>query len=351
MDMPLRCSFNYLFSGFLSLALFLALPANASEGIDIVGSSTVYPFSTVAAERFSQITGGRSPKVESTGSGGGLALFCAGYGERTPDITNASRRIKKSEQKLCAKNGVSKVLEVKIGYDGIAIAQSIQGAVFALTRRELFLALGRDIYGHDGVLQPNPNKKWRDINPNFPDTAILVYGPPPTSGTRDAFAELVLEKGCARFSQMKALKKSDKKKYKAVCHSVREDGAYIEVGENDNIIIQKLASNPDTLGIFGFSFLDENRDKVRGFAVEGQLPEFNAIANGDYSVSRPLFFYAKLQHYGKTEELQNFVEFFIQPEVMGDDGFLTERGLIPLSPDEYQAIVKAVKEQTPMESL
>ena len=202
---------DHLFSGFLSLALFLALPANASEGIDIVGSSTVYPFSTVAAERFAQITGGRSPKVESTGSGGGLALFCAGYGEKTPDITNASRRIKKSEQKLCAENGVSKVLEVKIGYDGIVIAQSIQGAAFALTRRELFLALGRDIPGPDGFLQPNPNKKWRDVNPAFPDTAILVYGPPPTSGTRDAFAELVLEKGCARFSQLRSLKKSDKR--------------------------------------------------------------------------------------------------------------------------------------------
>lgn len=332
----------------LIFAMALAVSAHAAS-INIVGSSTVYPFSTVAAELFAQETGGRTPKVEATGSGGGLKLFCAGGG--APDIANASRRMKKSEQELCAKNGVADILEVKIGYDGIVIAQSANAAPMALTRRQLFLALARNTPDAAGNLQKNPRKTWKDVEASLPDSPIRVYGPPPTSGTRDAFAELVLEKGCAADENLRALKKTDKQKYRAVCHGVREDGAYIEAGENDNLIIQKLAANPDALGVFGFSFLEENRDKVRGVKVENVAPEFDAIADGAYPVSRPLFFYAKLPRYAKNKRLRAFVEFFAAPEIMGEDGALADRGLIPLPAPEYEKTARDVKNQTPMPKL
>ena len=207
-------------------------------------------------------------------------------------------------------------MEIKIGYDGIVVARSAEAESFALTRRQLFLALARQTPDANGAPENNPRESWRDIAPSFPDAPIRVYGPPPTSGTRDAFAELVLEKGCASYPQLKALKKSDKALYKSVCRGVREDGAYIESGENDNLIIQKLSANPEALGIFGFSFLDENRDKVRGLPVEGVAPEFDAVADGSYPVSRPLFFYANLARYGQTPGLQEFVEFFVSEYVM-----------------------------------
>jgi phosphate transport system substrate-binding protein len=322
-----------------------------NSGIKIVGSSTVYPFSTVAAERFSQITGVAAPTVESTGSGGGMKLFCAGVGAGAPDITNASRRMKKSEQDKCKQNGVADVVEVKIGYDGIVFAQALAGKELRLSRRDIFMALGRQVPNADGKLVNNPNKTWRDVNPEFPDVAIRVYGPPPTSGTRDAFAELALEKGCASFAELKALKKSDKKRYKAVCHGVREDGAYVESGENDNIIIQKLVAAPNAFGVFGYSFLEENRDKVRGATMEGVTPNFDSIAAGAYPVSRPLFFYVKKAHYGKTPNLEEFAKFFVRPEVMGEDGFLAERGLIPLPDKEYSKTANAVKNAVNMENL
>ena len=336
----------------LSAAALLPLPALAgNEAIDIVGSSTVYPFSTVVAERFSQISGSKAPKVESTGSGGGMKLFCRGTGAGTPDITNSSRRMKKSEQELCAGNGVADVIEVKIGYDGIVIAQSNAGAEMQLTRREVFLALGRQIES-GGELIDNPHQTWQDVNPALPATAIRVYGPPPTSGTRDAFAELVLETGCAESSEMVAAwEKSDKRKFKAVCHAIREDGAYVDSGENDNLIIQKLAAAPDALGVFGYSFLEENADKVRGLPVEGVVPEFEAIADGSYPVSRPLFFYVKKAHIGGTPALGEFVDFFVREDVMGEDGFLSERGLIPLPSAEYRQVSAAVKGRQNMAAL
>ena len=312
--------------------------AMADGLISIVGSSTVYPFSTVAADLFAQ-DGGKAPVIESTGTGGGMKLFCGG-GDKSPDITNASRAIKSSEQEACAKNDVD-VLEIKIGYDGIVIARSISSPEVKLTPREVFLALAKDT--PDGeTLQPNPHKTWTDINPSLPETPIRVYGPPPTSGTRDAFAELVLEKGCASYPHLKALKKSDKKRYKAVCHGVREDGAYIESGENDNLIIQKLVANPESFGVFGFSFLEENIDKVRAAPINEIAPDFDAIADGSYPVSRPLFFYVNTGRFDKTPGLREFVNFFVAEEVMGEDGELTDRGLIPLPADEYNAVREAV---------
>lgn len=326
-------------------------PVGGAEGaIEIVGSSTVYPFSTVAAERFSQITGAPTPRVESTGSGGGLQLFCAGVG--APDVSNASRRMKKSEQDLCAANGVDEVIEVKIGYDGIVVAQSLEEMPMALTRKDLFLALARQIDGGDGAPVANPHRTWRDVNAALPAVAIRVYGPPPTSGTRDAFVELAMEKGCAESSAVFASwKTSDSKKFKAVCHAIREDGAYVESGENDNLIIQKLAGAADALGVFGYSFLEENADRVRGLEVDGVAPEFEAIADGRYPVSRPLYFYVKKARIGVTANLGEFADFFVLPEVMGEEGFLTERGLVPLPAAEYDAVTRAVRGRVPMPAL
>lgn len=327
--------------------LILLLPVQVMA-IEIVGSSTVYPFSTVAAELFAQATSSKAPKVESTGSGGGMKLFCRGTQAGTPDIANTSRRIKKSEQQFCSGNGVSEVMEVKIGYDGIVIAQSISAQPFKLSRQELFLALaGRIPAGEDKVTE-NISKTWNDIALRLPKIPIQIYGPPPTSGTRDAFVELVMEKACAEFPYAQALKKKNKQQYKALCHGVREDGAYIEAGENDNLIIQKLEANPQALGIFGFSFLEENRDKVRGLDIENQEPTFDAIADGSYSVSRPLFFYVKLSRYDKTPKLKEFVEFFISEDIMGEDGALADRGLIPLPAIEYTEITTAIKNRRAM---
>ena len=321
------------------IAAMTMSPAAMADGISIVGSSTVYPFSTVAADLFGQ-DGGKAPIIESTGTGGGLKLFCGG-GDKSPDITNASRAIKPSEEKICAKNGVS-VLEIKIGYDGIVIARAISAPEVKLTPRDVFLALAKDT--PDGeTLRPNPHKTWADVNPSLPETPIRVYGPPPTSGTRDAFAELVLEPGCDSYPHLKALKKSDKNRHRGVCHGVREDGAYIESGENDNLIIQKLVSNPESFGVFGFSFLEENIDKVRAAPVNGIAPDFDAIADGSYPVSRPLFFYVNTGRFDKTPGLREFVNFFIAEEVMGEDGELTDRGLIPLPADEYNAVHEAVE--------
>ncbi|MFT7410919.1 MAG: phosphate transport system substrate-binding protein, partial [Oleispira sp.] len=258
------------------LALSAALAASAismsasaeRDYISIVGSSTVYPFSTVVAERFGKSTAFATPKVESTGSGGGLKLFCSGVGSATPDITNASRAIKSSEVGLCAKNGIKDIIEITVGYDGIVIANTTESKRVSLSLRDLYLALGKNIPNPDGseTLVDNPYKTWNEINPELPEVEIEVLGPPPTSGTRDAFAELALEGGCKTFPFIKAMKKQDKSKYKAICHAVREDGAYVEAGENDNLIVQKLVANPTAFGVFGYSFLEQNSDKVQGSA-------------------------------------------------------------------------------------
>ena len=312
--------------------------ASARDQIRIVGSSTVYPFSTVVAEEFGRATSFKTPIVESTGTGGGLKLFCTGAGLDTPDIANASRRIVQSEIDLCKKNGVSKITEVKVGYDGIAIARSKESASIDLTLKQIFLALAREVPTPSGQFVANPNITWKDVDPALPDAKIEVLGPPPTSGTRDAFNELALEGGCKTFTEIKALKKTDKTTYKRICHSIREDGAYVEAGENDNLIVQKLIANPSALGIFGYGFLDQNRDRIRGSLVDGIEPNFDNIASGKYPISRPLFFYVKGEHNGKVPGISEYVSEFTSEKAVGDYGYLADRGLIPAPADERKQI-------------
>lgn len=326
------------------LATTTSIFAAGRDTINVVGSSTVYPFSTVVAERFGKSTNFKTPKIESTGTGGGMKLFCAGSGINTPDMSNASRRIKKSEFDMCTKNGVVGITEVLVGYDGIVIANSKKSAQMKVTRKELFLALAKEIPAKDGseTLIANPYKTWNEINPSLPTTKIEVLGPPPTSGTRDAFAELVLEGGCKKFSWIKSMKKTDKKKYKSICHAVREDHVYIEAGENDNLIVQKLSANPNAFGIFGFSFLDQNTDKLQGSKVDGTAPTFEGISDGSYPVSRPLFFYVKNSHVGKVPGIMEFLTEFTSEASMGDEGYLTDKGLIPLGQEKLKSIRKSV---------
>lgn len=327
----------------------ISMSANAQRDyISIVGSSTVYPFSTVVAERFGKSTQFATPKVESTGSGGGLKLFCSGVGSATPDITNASRAIKSSEINLCAENGVKDIIEVTVGYDGIVLANTTAAKQVSLTRREIFLALAKNVPNPDGseTLVDNPYKMWNEVNPTLPATKIEVLGPPPTSGTRDAFAELALEGGCKAFPFIKAIKKQDKKKYKAICHGVREDGAYVEAGENDNLIVQKLVANPSALGVFGYSFLEQNSDKVQGSIIDGKLPTFDAIAEGDYPVSRSLYFYVKKAHIGVIPGIEEYLAEFTSDKAMGEYGYLAEKGMIPMTDEERTKVLSTVKNLT-----
>ena len=318
--------------------------AAGRDTINVVGSSTVYPFTTVVAERFGKSTDFKTPKIESTGTGGGMKLFCAGAGIDTPDMSNASRRIKKSEFDKCQKNGVKGITEVLVGYDGIVIANSKQSKQMVVTRKELFLALAKEVPAKDGskILVANPYKTWNEINPSLPTTKIEVLGPPPTSGTRDAFAELVLEGGCKKFAWIKSIKKQDKKKFKSICHAVREDHVYIEAGENDNLIVQKLSANPNAFGIFGFSFLDQNSDKLQGSKVDGTEPTFEGIADGSYPVSRPLYFYVKNAHVGQVPGILEFLKEFTSEDAMGEEGYLTDKGLIPLGEEKLDAVRKSV---------
>ncbi len=306
-----------IIAGLLGLGLTTAYAAR--DNIMIVGSSTVYPFATVVAEHFGKNTQFKTPKIESTGSGGGLKLFCAGAGVDTPDITNASRKIKASEIENCKKNGVNEIVEVKIGYDGIALANSKATTPLSLTLRDLFLGLAKQVPAPDGSekLVANPYKTWKDVNKTLPDTTIEVLGPPPTSGTRDAFVELAMEGGCDTFDWIKAMKKVDKDAYATTCQTLREDGAYIEAGENDNLIVQKLEANPKAIGIFGFSYLDQNSDKLQGSVVEGVAPDFDTIASGEYPVSRPLFFYVKKSHVGSIPGITEYLAEFTSEKAWG----------------------------------
>jgi phosphate transport system substrate-binding protein len=320
----------------------------ARDYISIVGSSTVYPFATVVAEQFGKSTDYKTPKIESTGSGGGFKLFCAGVGVEHPDITNASRAIKKSEFDTCVANGVKDIIEVKIGYDGIVLANSNDAAPLKLTRKDIFLALAKEVPDPNGgeKLVANPFKTWKDVNPSLPDKSIEVLGPPPTSGTRDAFVELAMESGAKKFAWIASLK--DKKKFAAISQTIREDGAYVEAGENDNLIVQKLEANPNAVGIFGFSFLDQNMDKLQGSFVDGVQPTFEAIADGQYPVSRPLFFYVKKAHADAIPGIKEYLDEFTSEKAWGAEGYLSEKGLIPM-PDAERAKYRMVVEK--METL
>jgi phosphate transport system substrate-binding protein len=331
---------KYLIVTFVMLFLVsgIAFAGSSRDYVSIVGSSTVYPFATVVAEQFGKTTKFKTPKIESTGSGGGLKLFCEGVGVKHPDITNASRAIKQSEIDRCRKNGVKDIVEVKIGYDGIVIANAKSAPRLILSRKDLFLALAKEIpTGKDGELVPNPYKTWKDVNLSLPDYEIKVLGPPPTSGTRDAFVELAMEGGCKEFDWIKALKSEDKSKYKAVCHGIREDGSFIDAGENDILIIKKLEVDEHAFGVFGFSFLDQNYDKIQGSIVDGVEPTFENIASAEYPVSRPLYFYVKKAHIGKIPGIEEYLSEFSSEESWGPDGYLIDKGLIPMPDEERKA--------------
>ena len=339
---------------FLSLLNFVFIYSVTSrDQINVVGSSTVYPFSTVVAENFGNKTGIKVPKIESTGSGGGMKLFCKGLGTGHPDITNASRRIKKNEFNKCKENGID-VVEIKVGYDGIVIANSKKAKLLNLTKRQIFLALAKQVpegNKEGGSLVDNPNKKWSDIDPNLPNKKIEVLGPPPTSGTRDAFNELAIEGGCKTFPKLKAIKKQDKKKYKAICRAVREDGAFIEAGENDNLIVQKLIENESAFGVFGFSFLIENEDKIQGSTVDGIAPTMETIADKSYGVSRPLYFYVKLAHVDVIPGIREFLAEYTSDDSWGPGGYLEERGMIPMPENEREFFKKNAEEIIPLTKL
>lgn len=362
-----------------ALAAALAATAGtavARDQIQIVGSSTVFPFSTAVAEAFGKKTEFKTPVVESTGSGGGMKLFCAGVGENTPDITNASRRIKAKEFKKCVENGVTPV-EVKIGFDGIVLANAKGGPAFSLTLQQIFMALAKHVPGPDGKLIANPNKNWSDVDSSLPAIKIEVLGPPPTSGTRDAFEELAMGGGAKAFKilkELRGLKKGDpriaeiavelglseeqtmkggkptkgKNIFKKIAYELREDGAYIEAGENDNLIVQKLEANENAVGVFGFSFLDQNSDKLKGATVNGTAPEFEKIAAGDYKISRSLYFYIKKEHVGVVPGIEQYTAEFVDEGTWGDEGYLTDKGLIPLPAKDRKAIAEDAKKLTPL---
>ncbi len=318
----------------------LASAQSARDYISIVGSSTVYPFTTTVAEQFGKSGKFKTPKVESTGTGGGIKLFCNGVGVQHPDVANASRRIKQSEVDTCAKNGVKDITEVMIGYDGIVLANSKQAPQFKLTRKDIFLALAKKVPDPSNPenLIANPYRTWKDVNGSLPAEKIEVLGPPPTSGTRDAFAELVMENGCSTYSWIKAVKDENEGRFKQICHTLREDGAYIEAGENDNLIVQKLEANPKALGIFGYSFLEENLNKLHGSLVDGKEPTFENIASAAYPVSRALYIYVKKAHVGVIPGLKEFVAEYTSDRALGGEGYLVDKGLIPLKPGDLKKV-------------
>lgn len=326
------------------VVLAAASPAQARDQIRIVGSSTVFPFATAVAEQFGRGGKFKTPIVESTGSGGGLKLFCAGVGPDHPDITNSSRRIKQSEFDECTKNGAT-MTEVRIGFDGIVLANSKKSGRPDLTKGQVFKALAAKVPS-GGQLIPNPYKKWSDIDPALPDKKIEVLGPPPTSGTRDAFVELAMEGGCAEVSGAAELGLT-----KEACHAIREDGAFVEAGENDNLIVQKLIANPDALGVFGYSFLDQNRDKLQGLLVGGVEPTFENIADGKYGISRSLYVYVKLPHVGTIPGIKEYVVELTSEKAYGPDGYLVDKGLIPLPDADRKEMTKQASELVKLNGL
>lgn len=321
-------------TAFALTATFLtAIPAaEAREQIRAVGSSTVYPFTSAAAEQFGRSGKFKTPIVESTGTGGGFKLFCGGVGESTPDISNASRPITENEKATCKQNGVTNVVEIPVGYDGIVFANAKGATPFNLTKKQIFLALAREI-PQGGKLVKNTYQKWNEIDPSLPAQTIEVYGPPPTSGTRDAFVELVMEEGCKGIQEFAAAY-SDEKERKKACTMLREDGKFVEAGEDDNLIVQKLASNRNALGIFGYSFLDENRAKVQASKVDGIEPTMDSIETGKYKVSRSLYIYVKGDHLGKVPGIAEFAAEMTSEAAVGPNGYLTAKGLLPLHANE-----------------
>ncbi|MCV0394108.1 MAG: substrate-binding domain-containing protein [Rhizobiaceae bacterium] len=326
-------------------ALAVAMTAGgaaARDQVKVVGSSTVFPYSQAAAEEFANKTGNPAPVVESTGTGGGFKAFCGGIGPDFADITGASRAIKSSEVELCASNGVDDITEALIGYDGLSIAHASSAPEMDLTEEQIFQALAAELPDGNGGFVANPNKKWSDIDDSLPDFDIVAFGPPPTSGTRDAFVELVMHDGCAELPGMAELKESDGDKWEEVCSRMRQDGPFVEAGENDNLIVQRLEADPNAIGIFGYSFLYENSDKLKAVKVNGVEPTFDTIADASYPVSRPIFFYIKNAHRDVIPNMEEFLMEYVSDEALGADGYLPERGLTPLSDERRAEVQKAV---------
>ena len=318
--------------------------ALARDQIRIVGSSTVYPFTTAVAERFGKSGAGKTPVVESTGTGGGFKLFCAGVGVTHPDLTNASRAIKKGEFAECQKNGVKDIVEIKVGIDGLTIAQSKAGPAIKLTMEQVFLALAEQVPDKDGKLVANPNKNWSDVDKSLPNIKIEVLGPPPTSGTRDSFHELFMEVGAKKIAALVSLQKADAKAFDKVWKSLRKDGAYVEAGENDNVIVQKLEANKNAFGIFGYSFLEENTAKLKGVAIDGVDPNYDSISSGKYKGARPLFVYVKKQHIGVVPGIDKFVAEYTSTKALSKDGYLARKGLVALPKADLDKVIATAKD-------
>jgi phosphate transport system substrate-binding protein len=330
----------------------IASAQSARDFINVVGSSTVYPFTTTVAEKFGRQGRFKTPKVESTGTGGGIKLFCNGVGPQHADVVNASRRMNASEFDTCRKNGVRDILEVRVGYDGLTLSESKRGPMMNLTRKQVYLALAKQVPdpANPTALIANPYKTWNQIDKSLPATKIEVLGPPPTSGTRDSFNELYMEAGCRTYPWLNTLRGQDEKRFKRLCHTLREDGAFVEAGENDNLIVQKIEANRNAIGIFGFSFLEENLDKLRGSKIDGVEPTYETISSGKYPASRPLFIYVKKAHIGVIPGLREFVNEYVSDKALGEEGYLADRGLVPqLKADlaRTRADVKSLKNFAP----
>jgi phosphate transport system substrate-binding protein len=323
----------------------LAGAAAARDQIRLVGSSTVFPYAQAVAEQFSRSTGLRSPVLETNGTGGGIQAFCGGLGPEHPDIANASRPMQRSEYELCRRNGVEDMTEVLIGTDGIVIARSLEGPDLALSRAQLFRALAAEVE-IDGRVVPNPYRRWSEIDPALPATAIRVFGPPPSSGTRDAFVALVMHEGCRSFPAIQALDDAERA---IACSRLRQDGPYIEAGEHDNVIIQRLRTDPAALGIFGYSFLFENADRLKAVSVDGVAPDEATIASGAYGVSRPLYLYIKNAHRRIIPGLDAFIAEFVSEASFGPEGYLADRGLVALPDDRRRSVRAAAEAGAPMD--
>jgi phosphate transport system substrate-binding protein len=314
-------------------ALTISSQADARSQMRAVGSSTVYPFAKIVSERIARANPRLgTPIIESTGTGAGMKLFCAGVGERFPDVENASRRMKASEAKLCAANGVTQVTEIQVGLDGVTLATAKGSPLANVSQRDIYLALAKTPYG-----KPNRAKTWKDVNSSLPAIPIRVYGPPPTSGTRDALGELLLTPPCEANPSMAALKKSDENKFKAICTGVREDGGYIQAGENDNLIVQKIEANAGTIGIFGFSYLEENADKLKGLSVNGVAPSYNSISSFKYPGARPLYIYIKNAHANAIPAVRAYAAEFTKESAFGPNGYLRRQGGMIAAPNNVRA--------------
>jgi phosphate transport system substrate-binding protein len=320
-----------------------------SDRIAIVGSSTVFPFSSASAEMFAAGGQFKTPRVESTGTGGGFSVFCQGIGPQTPSIANASRQIKLSEFNECAKNGVTEITEVKIGYDGIVIASGKTGPKLSVTKYEIYQALAKELYDpKTKAFVPNPNMMWNQINPALPAIKIDVMGPPPTSGTRDAFIELVMEKGAVGNDYLKALKASDEKEFKTRATTLREDGAWKDSGENDNLIVQALSRSPEQFGVFGYSSFEENADRLQEASIDGVQANVDNIISGEYGAARSLYFYIKKAQIGVVPGLKEFATEMVSDKAAGTRGYLRGRGMVPLTIAERQASEATVANLTVM---